>query len=221
MGDATQEIIERIAVESPYINWNEHIQRRPDVMREHSDMPDYLLKPEINRLRMRESHPTYRLIIDLMWATGARISELLQIVSSDFVQEKFGYSLDVRSVRTHAVVESNTLGRVINIYDPSLVERVRTYISANQLGPDDEMFSMSRQNVNLHISGLVNQDDSIPFSVSANTIRHSFAVNCLLHGLPLVVVRDLLGHSSTKSTEIYSSVIDYNNEHGLRAVSID
>ncbi|MGO1500477.1 MAG: tyrosine-type recombinase/integrase [Marinobacter sp.] len=47
-------------------------------------------------------------------------------------------------------------------------------------------------------------------------MRHSFACNAVLHGQPLTVVRDWLGHASTEQTEIYTRVLATETNHLMR-----
>ena len=42
---------------------------------------------------------------------------------------------------------------------------------------------------------------------SAKGLRHAYAVNRLLGGVPLVTVKDLMGHTSIQTTEIYLQVM--------------
>jgi site-specific recombinase XerD len=57
-----------------------------------------------------------------------------------------------------------------------------------------------------------------PFSISAHTFRHSFAIHLLLHGRPLKYVSQLLGHRSVDSTEIYTNVLTIDGGHFLEGV---
>lgn len=57
-----------------------------------------------------------------------------------------------------------------------------------------------------------------PFSISAHTFRHSFAIHLLLHGRTLKYVNQLLGHRSVDSTEIYSRVRTFAGAQFLEGV---
>jgi site-specific recombinase XerD len=48
------------------------------------------LKLEVLELLAAEKHATYRLILDLMWTTGARVSEVLALTRESFVAEGYG-----------------------------------------------------------------------------------------------------------------------------------
>ncbi|MEJ2406331.1 MAG: hypothetical protein P8171_18945 [Candidatus Thiodiazotropha sp.] len=46
---------------------------------------------EVLGLLRAEKHPTYRLILDLIWTTGARISEVLALTPASFIEDGYGY----------------------------------------------------------------------------------------------------------------------------------
>lgn len=52
--------------------------------------------------------------------------------------------------------------------------------------------------------------------VHSHTLRHSFACNAILHGQPLTVLRDWLGHADLQQTEIYSRVLATETNHLMR-----
>lgn len=62
------------------------------------------------------------------------------------------------------------------------------------------------------------QEGGADFRISCHTFRHSFAVHLLLHGRPLKVVSQLLGHRSVDSTEIYTNVLTVDAAHFLDGV---
>ena len=77
---------------------------------------------------------------------------------------------------------------------------------------------MVRQTVNRHIHALVERVGGAPFSISCHTFRHSFAIHLLLHGRPLKVIAQFLGHHSPYSTEIYTNVLTIDGGHFLEGV---
>ena len=48
-----------------------------------------------------------------------------------------------------------------------------------------------------------------------HTFRHSFAVNCIVSGVPVVVVKDWLGHSNIASTLVYTKVLSQDTKRFL------
>jgi len=58
-----------------------------------------------------------------------------------------------------------------------------------------------------HIKSMSTNDSHlVPKSVSPHSLRHSKAVHLLRSGVPLIYIRDFLGHASVKTTEIYAKV---------------
>ena len=52
----------------------------------------------------------------------------------------------------------------------------------------------------------VENNQYVPASVSPHTLRHSKAVHLLRSGVPLIYIRDFLGHASVTTTEVYLRV---------------
>ena len=68
------------------IDWDRLIAKRDHVLDTVEAMPAYLLKPEVLLLLEAEPDPAFRLLLDLMWSTGARVSEVLAL-TRDRVKE--------------------------------------------------------------------------------------------------------------------------------------
>ncbi len=61
--------------------------------------------------------------------------------------------------------------------------------------------------LNKHVNGISpGESGSVPISVSPHCLRHSRAVHLLRSGVPLIYIRDFLGHVSVTTTEIYARV---------------
>ena len=68
------------------IDWPLLMEQRAAVL-QHSDLPAYLLLPEIHRLINSARHDNLVLMLDTLWHTGARISECLALTPASFVTE--------------------------------------------------------------------------------------------------------------------------------------
>ena len=62
-------------------------------------MPSYLLKPEVLALLDADKHPTYRLILDLMWTTGARVSEVLALTPASFLDDGYDFGVILKTLK--------------------------------------------------------------------------------------------------------------------------
>ncbi len=210
-------------IQSVKIDWDRLIAKRPLVLETIDAMPSYLLKPEILELLNREKHPMYRLVLDLMWTTGARVSEVLALTPSSFVDDGYDFGVILKTLKsrpgrpTKASLQRSPK-RYIPIRDLGLQDRIQSYLYAGKFRKDERIFTMARQTVNRHIHALVEGVGGAPFTITAHTFRHSFAIHLLLHGRPLKYVSQLLGHKSVDSTEIYTNVLTVDGAHFLDGV---
>lgn len=98
-------------------------------------MPGYLLKPEIIALLDAEKHPTYRLILDAMWNTGARISDVLPLTPRNFMDDGYDFSVNLRTLKQHPRRPTNAAlqpspNRYVPIVDHALQNRVQSFLYA-------------------------------------------------------------------------------------------
>ncbi len=102
--------------------------------------------------------------------------------------------------------------RTVPIADASYVARVKQYFaSINSLRSDTRIFNFTRQAADARLRKLVSEfectEGKLSIEVSSHTFRHSFAVNCTLHGVPLTILQHWLGHKDIRSTVIYAQVL--------------
>jgi site-specific recombinase XerD len=210
-------------IQSVQIDWERLTAKREIVLETIDAMPAYLLKPEVLGLLDAEKHPTYRLIMDLMWVTGARVSEVLALTPASFIDDGFDFGVVLKTLksgpgRPSKAALQRSPKRYVPIADTLLADRVQSYLYAGRFRKDERIFPMARQTVNRHIQAAVEEVGGAPFAISAHTFRHSFAIHLLLHGRPLKYVSQLLGHKSVDSTEIYTNVLTIDGGHFLEGV---
>lgn len=143
-----------------------------------------------------------KLIIDLFYTTGIRRSELINLQTS-WVD---------RSNMTLKVLGKRNKERIIPIL-PVLLEPLQKYLSerANlEVIKDSTYFFLSQSGVKLNDSfvyRLINHyfsNVSEKVKKSPHILRHTFATHMLNHGADINSVKELLGHSSLASTQVYT-----------------
>jgi len=160
-------------------------------------------------------------IVELLYGTGARISEIVALNVSDVMKIDGG---EVASLRLTGkggktrVVPLGTFARAsLDQYlirvRPSLVTKDREALFLNDRGG-----RLSRQSMWTMVSEAAKRAH-IDTEVSPHSLRHSYATHLLDGGADIRVVQELLGHSSVTTTQIYTLVTidklreNYSNAH--------
>ena len=144
-------------------------------------------------------------MLELMYATGLRVSELVNLKVHDI-------NLDMALVKT---LGKGSKERIIPIGDYALYY-LKEYIincrgSMLKKEYNDYLFlnnhgkQMTRQGF-FKILKKIAQENGIKKDFSPHTLRHSFATHLLNHGADLRSIQELLGHSDISTTQIYTHV---------------
>ena len=141
------------------------------------------------------------LIIELLYGTGVRVSELINLKIKDFNPEKGEIK----------VLGKRGKERIIPLNNHSL-KQIKNYIliKKNNINYENEFLISTKKGektypmlisriVKKHISKLIDSENYNP-----HLLRHTFATHILNRGADLNSVKDLLGHSSLAATQIYT-----------------
>ena len=137
-------------IQSVQIDWGRLMAKRALVLKTIDAMPPYLLKPEIMMLLDAEKHSTYRLILDLMWTTGARVSEVLALTPSSFIDDGYDFGVILKTLKQRPGRPSKTSlqrspKRYVPINDRLLEDRIRSYLHTGHFKKTQRIFPMARQ----------------------------------------------------------------------------
>ncbi|MCF2572827.1 site-specific tyrosine recombinase XerD [Brevibacterium sp. UCMA 11754] len=156
-------------------------------------------------------------LLELLYATGARISEAVGVDLDDVDLEAslvrlYGKGGKERIVPfgSHA---STALGAWVSRTRPSMAAKVRSSAPAGALFLNARGTRLSRQTA-WQIVKDAGELAGLEVEVSPHTFRHSFATHLLEGGADIRVVQELLGHASVTTTQIYTKV----SEETLREV---
>ncbi len=202
------------------IDWPLLMEQRAAVL-QHSDLPAYLLLPEIHRLINSARHDNLVLMLDTLWHTGARISECLALTPASFVTEISQPYVSIATLkkRGRPSLRQRTQPRLVPLTDRDYLTRVQRYIHTQQLGRNQRIFNITRSAANKRIERLVERlPKRLSIPISPHTFRHSFAINAVLHGTPLPVLQSWLGHSSIDSTLVYTQVLTLETFHLMQRI---
>lgn len=144
-------------------------------------------------------------VIGLLYESGSRVSELIQIKT---------YEIRLTAPCTLTLHGKGNKTRIIPI-DQTICEFIEKYIKAYNIEKEGFLF-VNNQNEKLTREGVAyilkksiekaKEKDPLlfPSIVSPHSLRHSKAMHLLENGVNLIYIRDILGHSSVTTTEIYS-----------------
>ncbi|MFK7970493.1 MAG: site-specific tyrosine recombinase [Bacteroidia bacterium] len=171
-------------------------------------LPVVLAVPEIEGMLavIRHEAPTAqrdRAMIEMLYASGMRVSELIGLKLSQIYWEE-GYLRLFGKGRKE---------RLAPVGLPAL-NAAKTYIQGERAdqkirpGAEDYLFlsrrggPLSRQSVFLMVKALA-KEAGIEKNVSPHSFRHAFATHLIEGGADLRAVQDMLGHVSITTTEVY------------------
>ncbi len=163
-------------------------------------LPNVLSKQEIKAIIEAPANIKHRAMLSLIYACGLRRSELLNLKLSDVLSNR--NLLFIRQSK-------GKKDRVVPISD-KIIEMLREYFKAYR--PKTWLFEgqntgeqYSERSLQLVLKqALKKAGNKKP--VSLHWLRHSYATHLLESGTDLRYIQELLGHSSSKTTEIYTHV---------------
>lgn len=150
-------------------------------------------------------------LLALMYDCGARVQEIIDLSPG---------SIRLNKPYTIKLVGKGSKARIVPLMDEEVVH-LKNYMSKSDLSePHAEMYPLfyntrrekfTRAGIThiLHKYAAMarsHNDALVPKKISCHSLRHSKAMHLLQAGVNLVYIRDILGHVSVKTTEIYARV---------------
>ena len=147
-----------------------------------------------------------RAMLELLYATGIRVSELIDLNVSDL-------NLPGGVLRC----ESKGKARVIPLY-PAAIRALNEYLNTvrPQLidDPGEEALFVNMSGERMSRQGFwklikfYQEKAGIHKDITPHTLRHSFAAHLLENGADLHSIQEMLGHADISSTQVYSKLVD-------------
>lgn len=151
-------------------------------------------------------------ILETFYATGIRVSELVNITIEDIDFHEQTIKILGKGNKERIVLYGKVLKEYLNEYLPLR----NTIAKTNHLFINKYGNGLTDRGVRLIIDNVLKKG-AINYHISPHTLRHTFATHMLDNGADLRVVQELLGHESLSSTEVYTHL---SNEH-LREVYLN
>lgn len=146
-----------------------------------------------------------RALLELLYATGARVSEVVNLDVDDLAQGDFVRVRGKGSKERIVPVGSYARAALDAYLTRSRPELSRRGTATPRLFLGARGAPLSRQSAWLVMQGAAERA-GLTSHVSPHTLRHSFATHLLQGGADVRVVQELLGHASVATTQIYTHV---------------
>jgi integrase/recombinase XerD len=163
-------------------------------------LPVVLSREEIKTLLDNTQNIKHKLLIELLYSTGLRLSECINLQYSNLdMNEGIGWVRQGKGAKDRIFIVSELFRKDLLSY----MEKT----SANKKG---FIFSVNGRKMSprglQHAIKVSAQRAGIEKKVHVHTLRHSFATHLLENGVDIRKIQKLLGHSNLQTTEIYTQV---------------
>jgi integrase/recombinase XerD len=152
-----------------------------------------------------------RALLDLLYATGMRVSEVINLRVSDLDMAEERVFCVSRDGVTRQMPLTSRARESLSTYlekgrETLLQDQAETMLFVNQRGRP-----LTRQGLWLIIKSYAKAADLGP-DITPHTLRHSFAAHRLADGTKLQRVQELLGHANISTTQVYMDIAEPSGE---------
>ena len=169
-------------------------------------MPDTLTVREVDRLLSQPNPETGkgmrdRAMMELLYATGIRVSELINLKVSD-VNMGMNYIMCTDRTKERVVPFGTAAKEALSEYMYKARETFPEAEKSDVLFTNISGRKMSRQGFWKLLKGYA-KSAGIERDITPHTLRHSFATHMIENGADLKSVQEMMGHSDISTTQIY------------------
>ena len=204
---ATIKSLFKYLVDQNYIKSN--ISKSIKIPKVSKKLPSYLTLDEMNSffektIKMLDIPLRDLVVIDLLYSTGVRASECISILINDIDLDNNTIRISGKADKERVVVFGDKTKTNIIKYIDNEITNHRGFLFPSKLKKKkpENNYITSRTIYNIvkkYVKFISNNEKLGPHS-----LRHSFATHLLQSGSDLMAIKDLLGHSSLGSTQIYT-----------------
>jgi len=172
-------------------------------------LPQYLTRDEMKKLLQMPDVSTLEglrdfIIIELFYATGMRVSEVAQLKVENMLPDEGAIRIKGKGNKVRIVQMGEKLSQHINEYlsecDKNKQRECTDYLFVNKNKQPFTRHQIAAV-VYSYLKRVTDVDKAHP-----HTLRHSFATHLLNEGADLMAVKEMLGHESLSTTQIYTHV---------------
>lgn len=147
-------------------------------------------------------------LVELLYATGLRVSELVALPAQSFALAKDGILVRGKGGKERLVLLTEAAKVAVRTFRAAL-EASGLHKGSRFLFPaDSELGHLPRQVFARDLKRLAGAAGLRANALSPHVLRHAFATHLLQNGADLRIVQQLLGHADIATTQIYTHVLD-------------
>lgn len=168
-------------------------------------LPEVLSKEEVRKLLNAISNWKHRLMIEFLYGSGLRVSELINMGIKDLELDKnYGHVRNGKGGKDRLI----TLSKIVK-------EKIKNLIEIEKLNLENFLFQSNR-NKKYSVRSIQKiiknacKKSGIKRAIHPHTLRHSFATHLIENGYDLQNVQAILGHKSPETTLIYTHIASPN-----------
>lgn len=204
-------VMRKIASLRGFFKWlcaTEICKKNPTVTLEQPKVPKKLPKvmsvEEIEEILRADLNELERLIVELLYGCGLRVSELVNLQINSFDLDASYLRCTGKGSKERIIPLGRKAKEAIENFLPLRDFWVKKFgINSKKVLISDSGRFVTRQDVYtfIHLQG-----EKIHKNISPHTLRHSFATHLLENGADLRIVQELLGHSDVATTQLYTHI---------------
>lgn len=163
-------------------------------------LPVVLSQEEVSRILSSVNNIKHKLILMLMYSAGLRVSEVVNLKPEDIdAERKLIHIKGAKGRKDRYTMLSEVVMEALELY-------LKAYQPEKWLFPGQKSSSHITTRTVQRVFEDAIEKAGIEKDVSVHSLRHSFATHLLESGTDLRYIQELLGHKSSKTTEIYTHV---------------
>ena len=176
-----------------------------------NSLPKYLTINEVSELisdDTKESNPIEtrnHCIMELLYATGVRVSELVSLNLNDIDKSNFQIRVMGKGMKERICIYGEEADRSLSKYLKKARPQLLQENSSNALFINKMGNRISTRAIQRITSNFGKKAGSLK-KIHPHLIRHSFATHLVQNNVDLRIVQQLLGHTSANTTQIYTSI---------------
>lgn len=204
-------VMRKIASLRGFFKWlcaNEICMKNPTLTLEQPKIPRKLPKvmtiSEIENIIRQDLNKTQRLIVELLYGCGLRVSELVNLKTNNIDLNANYLRCSGKGSKERLVPLGSKAKEALSNYFEHRDFLVKKHnLDTKNLWIAESGRFLTRQDVYNFIH---EQGKKINKNISPHTLRHSFATHLLENGADLRIVQELLGHSDVSTTQLYTHI---------------